>query len=145
MRFIQFQSKGTPDAARRLGLLSDDGKRLVDLTAQCPHLKDLIEFIAAGEAAFQRLQAKLPDFEWQPLGADIELLAPVCRPDKIVCIGLNYAGHCREQNKSPPTEPMFFSKFNNTLTGPSGDVISHRATAVSSVDRFVLSGVIRHD
>lgn len=137
MRFIQFQrtsgaaaGDGAASGTSRLGLLSEDGCQMVDLTAQCPHMKDLIGFIAAGDAAMQKLQAKLGEFKWQPLGGDVQLLAPVTNPEKIVCIGLNYLGHCTEQNKEAPKEPMFFSKFNNTLVGPTGDVIAHKVSEV---------------
>lgn len=135
MRFIQFRqveaNSKASNSDSRFGLLSDDGCQLVDLTAQCPHLKDLKIFIAGGDAAMQKIQAKMSDFKWQPLTADTQLLAPVTNPEKIICIGLNYLGHCKEQNREAPTEPMFFSKFNNTLVGPHGDVIHHKATTVS--------------
>lgn len=144
MRFIQFQRRsagdstsscstttnGSSSSSSHLGLLSADGRQLVDLTAQCPHLKDLNAFIAGGDAAIEKITAKLPAFEWQPLTAEVVLLPPVTRPEKIICIGLNYLGHCKEQNREAPTEPMFFSKFNNTLVGPHGDVIHHKATTV---------------
>lgn len=136
MRFIQFQrtsaANDAAQAGRRLGLLSEDGSQMVDLTAQCPHMKDMIGFITAGDVAMQKLQAKLGDFKWQPLSADVQLLAPVTSPEKIICIGLNYLGHCQEQNKEAPTDPMFFSKFNNTLVGPTGDVIAHKVSQVSA-------------
>ena len=41
---------------------------------------------------------------------------------KIICTGLNYAGHIREQGMEPPAEPLLFGKFDTTLIGP-GDAI----------------------
>src|SRR5687768_5839863 len=42
--------------------------------------------------------------------ADVRVLAPL-RPGKIVCVGLNYMDHCREQHVTPPDRPTLFAKF----------------------------------
>ena len=47
----------------------------------------------------------------------IELLPPIARPGKIICIGLNYRGHAEEQGVEPPETPTFFAKFPNALVG----------------------------
>src|SRR6478672_7805251 len=44
------------------------------------------------------------------IGNNIRLGSPVCRPSKIVCIGLNYADHAKETNAAVPTEPVVFLK-----------------------------------
>ena len=41
---------------------------------------------------------------------DVVLRAPIGRPPKIVCIGMNYVDHCTEQNFPIPTEPVIFNK-----------------------------------
>jgi len=51
-----------------------------------------------------------------------KLRAPIARPNKITCIGLNYADHAREQGTEPPSAPIYFLKSHNTLCGP-GDPI----------------------
>jgi len=51
-----------------------------------------------------------------------KLRAPIARPNKITCIGLNYADHAREQGIEPPSAPIYFLKSHNTLCGP-GDPI----------------------
>jgi 2-keto-4-pentenoate hydratase/2-oxohepta-3-ene-1,7-dioic acid hydratase in catechol pathway len=50
-------------------------------------------------------------------------LPPVARPEKIVCIGLNYKDHAAESNMELPREPVFFNKYNNALVGASGPVV----------------------
>jgi 2,4-diketo-3-deoxy-L-fuconate hydrolase len=47
----------------------------------------------------------------------------VVRPSKIVCIGLNYAGHARETGADMPTEPIIFFKATTSLCGPNDDLV----------------------
>ena len=54
--------------------------------------------------------------------AGAHLRAPIARPPKITCVGLNYADHAREQGIEPPATPVFFLKSANTIIGP-GDPI----------------------
>jgi 5-carboxymethyl-2-hydroxymuconate isomerase len=52
---------------------------------------------------------------------------------KIICTGLNYAGHIREQGMVPPAEPLLFGKFDTTLIGPGeAIVLPPEATHVDS-------------
>ncbi len=46
----------------------------------------------------------------------------VTRPNKIICVGLNYRKHAEETNAPIPQYPILFNKFNNTLTGKGHDV-----------------------
>lgn len=48
--------------------------------------------------------------------------APVSRPSKIVCIGLNYHAHAKETNAAPPTEPVVFLKAPSAVIGPHDQV-----------------------
>lgn len=60
--------------------------------------------------------------------AEVELLAPIAQPGKIVCIGLNYHDHCREQGIEPPPYPRLFAKFANAVNRPNGSIRRPRAT-----------------
>ncbi len=53
----------------------------------------------------------------------VRLRAPIARPGKITCVGLNYADHAREQGIEPPKEPIFFLKSINTLCGPGDPIL----------------------
>ncbi|MEJ7712720.1 MAG: fumarylacetoacetate hydrolase family protein [Pyrinomonadaceae bacterium] len=53
----------------------------------------------------------------------IELLAPVARPGKIICIGLNYRDHAAESNMPIPESPIMFSKFATCVIGPNQAVL----------------------
>jgi 2-keto-4-pentenoate hydratase/2-oxohepta-3-ene-1,7-dioic acid hydratase in catechol pathway len=55
--------------------------------------------------------------------ASARLRAPIARPGKITCIGLNYADHAREQGIEPPSAPIFFLKSSNTICGPNDPIV----------------------
>ena len=54
---------------------------------------------------------------------DATLLAPSPLPRQVIGIGLNYADHAAESGLSIPTEPVVFTKFPSSVTGPDVDVI----------------------
>src|SRR5680860_1895692 len=54
--------------------------------------------------------------------AELQLLAPVPRPGKIICIGLNYRDHAAETGKPIPTEPIMFAKFANSVVPDAASV-----------------------
>ena len=56
----------------------------------------------------------------------IQFIAPIARPSKIVCIGLNYAKHAAEAGATVPAEPVIFFKATTALCGPYDDVIIPR-------------------
>lgn len=55
--------------------------------------------------------------------AGTRLGAPIARPSKIVCIGLNYADHARETNAAIPSEPVIFMKASTSMAGPFDDIV----------------------
>lgn len=69
-------------------------------------------------------------------------IAPLIEnPGKIVCIGLNYADHCREQNFDIPTSMILFAKFPTAITGP-GNPITWPQESSQQVDYEAELGVI---
>lgn len=54
---------------------------------------------------------------------DVRLGTPLVRPSKIVCVGLNYAGHAAESGMDIPKEPVLFFKATSALVGPNDDII----------------------
>ncbi|GAB3960248.1 fumarylacetoacetate hydrolase family protein [Micromonospora vulcania] len=67
----------------------------------------------------------------QPLAgaADLRIGAPISRPGKIVCIGLNYRDHAAETGAAIPTEPVVFMKDPCTVVGPFDTVLIPRRSA----------------
>ncbi len=54
--------------------------------------------------------------------------APIARPGKIVCIGLNYSDHAAESGAEVPSEPVVFMKAANTMVGPYDEVLVPRGS-----------------
>jgi 2-keto-4-pentenoate hydratase/2-oxohepta-3-ene-1,7-dioic acid hydratase in catechol pathway len=54
---------------------------------------------------------------------NVRLGAPVTRPSKLVCVGLNYAKHAEESGMEVPKEPVLFFKATSAIVGPNDDLI----------------------
>ncbi|XP_032509442.1 fumarylacetoacetate hydrolase domain-containing protein 2A isoform X3 [Phocoena sinus] len=122
MRLVQFQAPHL--MGPHLGLEPGNGGGVINLSAFDPTLpKTMIEFLGQGEAALsvakRALAAQLPVLP----RSDVTFLAPVTRPDKVVCVGMNYVDHCKEQNVPVPKEPIIFSKFSSSIVGPYDEVV----------------------
>jgi acylpyruvate hydrolase len=68
------------------------------------------------------VEAAVAGAEPGPALADVDLLAPITDPRKIVCIGLNYRAHAEEAGMEPPEVPTFFAKFANAIADPGATV-----------------------
>src|SRR5690242_17544468 len=55
--------------------------------------------------------------------ASVRLGPPVCRPSKIVCIGLNFRDHAAETGAKIPQEPVIFLKATTALVGPNDSLM----------------------
>uniref|UniRef100_A0A8D1F291 Fumarylacetoacetase-like C-terminal domain-containing protein n=1 Tax=Sus scrofa TaxID=9823 RepID=A0A8D1F291_PIG len=122
MRLVQFQAPHL--TGPHLGLESGNGGGVINLSAFDPTLpKTMLEFLEQGEAALsvarRALAAQLPVLP----RSEVTILAPVTRPDKVVCVGMNYMDHCREQNVPVPKEPIIFSKFGSSIVGPYDEIV----------------------
>jgi 2-keto-4-pentenoate hydratase/2-oxohepta-3-ene-1,7-dioic acid hydratase in catechol pathway len=64
---------------------------------------------------------------------EVTLLSPLAAPQKIICIGLNYADHIRETGLDAPTTPLSFVKTAHCLTGPR-DTVTISAGTTEQLD-----------
>jgi 2-keto-4-pentenoate hydratase/2-oxohepta-3-ene-1,7-dioic acid hydratase in catechol pathway len=55
--------------------------------------------------------------------ADVVFEAPIQRPGKIMCVGLNYRDHAAEQGKEPPATPMIFAKYATAITHHKAEIV----------------------
>jgi 2-keto-4-pentenoate hydratase/2-oxohepta-3-ene-1,7-dioic acid hydratase in catechol pathway len=73
-------------------------------------------------------------------GEHLRVGAPIARPGKVVCIGLNYRDHARETGAQPPAEPVVFMKDPATVVGPYDTVLIPRGS--TKTDWEVELGVV---
>jgi 2-keto-4-pentenoate hydratase/2-oxohepta-3-ene-1,7-dioic acid hydratase in catechol pathway len=117
VRLISFQKNGGSAA----GILKGDGIfPLADLG-----YADALAFINAGEAALagaQHITGQLSGRSLPPYNC-VHLLAPIPRPPKIICVGLNYRDHAVEAGMEIPPVPTIFAKFSTAVTGSGAPII----------------------
>lgn len=73
-------------------------------------------------------------------GESLRVGAPIARPGKVVCIGLNYRDHARETGADLPEEPVVFMKDPSTVVGPFDTVLIPRGS--TKTDWEVELGVV---
>lgn len=142
MRLVTFTrledaQTGTP----RIGALLDDGETILDLfeamgipDSEYRLPSSLVEWFDLDGKLFRRA-ARIVSEEWNcadtrtdlrkftvPL-ANLQLAAPVPRPGKLICIGLNYRDHAIESGMMIPERPVVFSKFPTSVIGPGHPVV----------------------
>ncbi|MFF9511740.1 fumarylacetoacetate hydrolase family protein [Streptomyces sp. NPDC014724] len=61
--------------------------------------------------------------------AGLRVGAPVARPGKVVCVGLNYRDHAEETGAAVPPRPVVFMKDPSTVVGPYDEVLIPRGSA----------------
>jgi 2-keto-4-pentenoate hydratase/2-oxohepta-3-ene-1,7-dioic acid hydratase in catechol pathway len=125
------------DERARVGALLENGASILDFTspaAAIPEARHALEafdlagaFLREARSLHQRAQEKREVERLRSAGAvlarkDVELLAPVPRPGKILCIGLNYKDHAAESNSALPERPLLFSKFSTCALAPGGTI-----------------------
>ncbi len=118
MKFLTFQRPGgTPEPGVLLG------EDVVSLTGA--GFSDMLSVLAGGAPA----RAKVENWIYQPPAdavfalPSIKILAPVPRPPKFICVGLNYRDHALESNMAIPTVPTIFTKFPSCVIGPGANIV----------------------
>jgi 2-keto-4-pentenoate hydratase/2-oxohepta-3-ene-1,7-dioic acid hydratase in catechol pathway len=110
MRFVNYATDGGP----RAGLLRD-GRVFEVRDSPAGGLGALV-------AAGQLERAEPADGDGLPLD-EVQLLPPIERPGKLICIGLNYRAHAAEGGTEAPEMPTFFAKFATSLR-PDGVTVA---------------------
>ncbi len=82
------------------------------LANACEHLAALAE-AHAGHLSPAGRPLPLEELAW---------MAPVPRPGKVICIGLNYRDHAAESGMPVPTSPIYFAKFGSCVVGAGAPV-----------------------
>jgi 2-keto-4-pentenoate hydratase/2-oxohepta-3-ene-1,7-dioic acid hydratase in catechol pathway len=117
MKFVTFEHNGLTEP----GVLLDDkvlGLKAAGFTA-------LLQLIQGGSEALQKVKGWLekPSAEAIVPLKKVRLLAPLPRPPKIICVGLNYRDHALECNAEIPKVPTIFSKYTTAIIGPGEAIV----------------------
>jgi 5-carboxymethyl-2-hydroxymuconate isomerase len=94
------------------------------------NLQSLDDLIDGGPALWQAVEAAVPDL---PTVSVSGWAAPLTRPSKVICVGLNYLDHAVEQGLEPPVTPLIFAKFPSSIIGAQ-DPIAWPANLTTQVD-----------
>jgi len=86
------------------------------------HVSDYDESFFSADA-IEQLKKKVDGGSLAKVAQPVRLAAPLARPSKIVCVGLNYKDHAAETNAQIPTEPILFFKATSAIVGPNDDLV----------------------
>jgi 2-keto-4-pentenoate hydratase/2-oxohepta-3-ene-1,7-dioic acid hydratase in catechol pathway len=108
------------------GIISDDSKSIVtkaEIQQQTgipvpPNIKD---FMFRGW--LDEVRQHKSKLKYSHKVTDVELLAPIPNPPKIICLAFNYFDHARDAGLTPSDEPVIFMKPRTALNEPFKDVI----------------------
>lgn len=120
----------------RAGVVDSDEIALLDAA-------DVGEVFAAGQG---RLPARLGG---TIALSDADLAPVVTRPDKIVCVGINYADHIAETRSETPSAPMYFAKYRAALIGARDPIALPHPEVSAQIDweaelAVVIGSRLRH-
>ncbi len=130
---------------RQLGIIvgADGANAVVEaasLDGRATSIESLLDGDPDGLVAALREAVATGDEDAVPLD-DVQLLAPIARPGKIVAVGRNYREHAAEEGAAFPSAPVLFTKYPSSITGPGGQ-IRWRAADTTRVDYEAELGVV---
>lgn len=141
MKLVTFEIEGK----ERTGIAVEDGA-LVDLSEHAIPL-DMIELIAAWPTFKDKIGRIAREAKPHLQIADVHLLAPVPRPQKILAMGLNYADHIAESGIAAPERQIWFGKLPSAVNGPYDPIQIPKASNVVDYEAelvFVIGKRCRH-
>ena len=117
MRFVTIQRDGDTEP----GVLFDG--RVIPI--QGAGFASLLEVIAGGADALDRVRRWIggPPSSHSLDPAGLTFAAPIPRPPKLICIGLNYRDHAAESKLAIPEVPTMFAKFPTAVIGPGHPIV----------------------
>ncbi|XP_063541678.1 fumarylacetoacetate hydrolase domain-containing protein 2-like [Cydia strobilella] len=124
MKLVQFSQNSNSEI--RVGFLERDN--VVDINKLNSGLPSTLLGILQSGGIEKVKKLKSTKEASIPLSS-VNLEAPITGMDKVLCIGLNYMDHCKEQNLTPPAVPMIFGKFPSCVVGPKDAVRLRKSTS----------------
>ena len=83
---------------------------------------DMLSVLASGREGRSAIETYAQNAPTIPLQS-VRLLAPVPRPPKMICVGLNYRDHAAESGSEIPAVPTIFNKFPNVVIAPGASIV----------------------
>ncbi|ULT58219.1 fumarylacetoacetate hydrolase family protein [Neobacillus drentensis] len=109
-------------------LLTQNGQQRVNEIATALLPANPTEFIANGDLALktakEAIAFALENAEHSSAiykKENVQIGAPVLKPNKIICVGLNYKNHILEMKRDLPVHPVIFAKFATAIAGPNDE------------------------
>jgi len=119
MRFISFIHQGQ----RGLAIRAPEASTLTGvLETEADYPGDLDTLVRKGEAALRAAAQTLSAGRTLDLDA-VQYAPPLQRPNKIICIGLNYRDHASESGFQAPDYPTVFTRFTSSLSGHGQPIV----------------------
>jgi 2-keto-4-pentenoate hydratase/2-oxohepta-3-ene-1,7-dioic acid hydratase in catechol pathway len=127
MRLYRYATPSGVDAGALIG------DRLMPILDLAPELApaepgDLDEVVQSGRLPAFAAAADGVDAARGPRLEEVELLAPLVRPPKIWCIGLNYRAHAADLDAKTTPTPVGFMRPNASIIGPGATIRLPRAS-----------------
>lgn len=143
MQIIAFATQESNWKSPRMGILLHDGNRDNGYRLDCERLFDSADrpanpldwfdmdgpWFQKSRETYEKLVhdasalAQAKENGWLVRREDAYWFAPVPRPGKLICIGLNYRDHAAESNMPIPESPVVFSKFSTAVIAPGEPVV----------------------
>lgn len=122
MRLVTYQS----DRGPRVAGLRAGG--MVDLNQADPSLPSCVKtLLGRGPEGLRQAADVLASASPTSLEA-VQLLPPIPSPEKIICVGLNYADHAKESGMPVPQDPVIFSKFSTAASCDGRPIVLPRVS-----------------
>jgi len=118
MRLVTFELAGQA----RPGVLSDVDTVLDLSTIGFQSLLEFIESGREGRSKAEMFKDQSPQSARHSL-REVKLLAPIPRPRKLICVGLNYRDHALETGSEIPAVPTIFNKFATAVIAPGENIV----------------------
>jgi acylpyruvate hydrolase len=136
MRLVTFRHENR----ERIGVqLESNILDLSRVSADIP--TDMKAFLSLGDSALAQTHEALASVResWLLAESDVTLLAPIPRPDKILCIGHNYQGHIGIGKTEVPEFPNLFCKTVNTITGHNHPIVIPPVTSQADFEAELMA------
>lgn len=116
MKLLTYQYNNTI----AVGTLTDSG--ICPAGEEYTGTDGMIRFLSNGDDALKQLASAASNASDLISSDEVQLLAPVLKPDKFFGVSLNYADHIAETGLDKPEYPTFFNKQNSCVIGPGAEI-----------------------